>query len=583
MELTTTAQAASAEPTEASDAYTGRGPVLLFALACLVVFFSALAPFLPALSNELLPWDDRSNIIENPLLNPLSWHGVASLWTRPYDRLYVPMFYTSFVPELAASGDPAQRIHATNLLLHGINSVLAFLIIRLFLPRKKASSVIAAAIGALVFAMHPLQTESVAWATGRKDLLSATFTFVSVIMFMKGRASGRRTCYVLSLVGFAFALLSKPASVALPLALLGIDLFTLKTPLCRSLKTLAPWFVLGLAWAVMTALIQSGTSQLASALPPAWTRPFVAADALLFYGHKLVWPVGLSPVYGRVPWTAVQSNTWYVALPVVVVSLWLLFQRRSSWATAAAISLALLLPVTGIVPFDYQLNSTVADRYMYAPMLGVALAFALLMDAAMRRGRAPGVVVGGSALAILMTFGLLSSRQTCVWKNPETLWMHAYKAAPDSAVVQNSAGMVFSQKQQADLAEKAYLEAVRIRPGFAVAHNNLANLYSDLGRIDDAVTHYDLAIEADPGLLFAQVNLATTYASLGKPADAETHARAALKIAPGFAPAVDALVRSLESQGRLKEALPEVRAAVSANPGDAALRQLLTRLEAATK
>lgn len=564
-----------------------RDPItLVFAI---LIFLVSITVFFPAVHNELLPWDDQHNIVQNPYLVPLSSQGLLHLWTHVYDRLYVPLFYSSFSFDILLSGAQPWFIHLVNLVLHALSAAVVLQLLTLLLravdpsgdqilSRRRAMS-IAAFLGALVFAFHPLQAEPVAWATGRKDLLLGLFSFTALWQFVAWRTRGARLGYELAFLSFVLALLSKPAAVSLPVGVLVIDTMVLRRSVRESLGAVAPWLVLAFGWTILSMQGQAMTPQLAAVQPELWQRPLLAADVLAFYLRKLLCPLHLAAVYGRMPREVVAGPAAYVRLAALVAALCALVRCRGALAASAAFSIAMLLPVLGLVGFDYQINSTVADRYMYVPMLGVGLAVALVLYRLMRT--APSTAYGALAFAMLFLAAMagLSLRQTIFWKDSHSLWLHALEIAPGSAVVQSNVGMVYTRENQNQQAEAAFREALRIRPDFTMAHTNLANLLSDSGRQQEALTHYDAALKSEPEFIIARTGLSMTYLSMQRLDDAAREARRALKSQPGFLVALDCLIKALGPQGRIKEALPEIRAAIQADPGNNDLRTLLEQVQ----
>lgn len=569
-----------AAPAPRSGLHTVRLAAVIVALVC-------FAAFSPSLRNGLLPWDDEGNINQNPYLKPPTISGILYLWMHPYQRLYVPLFYTSFVPDLVLGGGRPWVFHLGNLLLHAIGAVV---VLKFLLALRRASkqhggssawpTAASACAGALVFGLHPIQTEVVAWATGRKDLVSGLFALIALWQYVEWREKRGKLRYSIAAGAFLLSLLGKPASVALPLAALALDFFALRFTVRRSLRALAPWFALSAAWAVMSMRVQGSAEQVAI-LPPAWTRPFIAADALLFYLGKVLVPLRFAPVYGRTPQIAVKTASIWFALPAALALLVAVFRRRSIWAAAAGVFIAFVLPVLGLVPFDYQRNSTVADRYVYVSMVGVAMAVSEALWrvwSAQPRWWRPAVTAG--AAVILVALGMLSWRQSAVWRSASTLWKHAAILSPGSYVVQNSLGMVYQSEGLNAEAEAAYRESLRLMPSFAIAHNNLANLCGDLGRRDEAMKHYEKAIEADPDFVYARTNLGIACLDSGRFADAEKHSKHALKFAPAMPQALEVYVKALAAQNRLQDAIPELRAAVHADPSNSQVRELLGQLTA---
>lgn len=573
-------------PAPASSPGAGRGVWVSRLLIVLLVFFA----FHPALRHTLLPWDDLGNITRNPHVSPPSAAGLARIWTAPYDGLYVPLVYTSFAAEALLAGPDegalARLIHFDNLVLHALAALVVFELLRRLFGEAAGKTATAAALGgSLLFALHPLQAEAVNWATGRKDLLAGLLALFSLFQYVAWRRTGRRGAFGLALASFGLALLAKPAAVAVPVAAAALDFYAFRLSPRQSLRALWPWFAAALVFAAATTRIQHAASGGNEApFPPAWTRPFVAADALAFYMGKIVLPWGLSPVYTR-PVNAVTADRTLLllALPLAAIPLGFLLTRRSLIGAGSAVALALLLPNSGLVPFHYQHISTVADRYAYTALFGVALAAAAggLRLAAPAAGKASRALpAAGLTAAVLVTLlGVMSWRQSRHWRNSDTLWTHALRVASGSAVVHNNLGMVYGEQGRTEEAGREFAEAVRLAPGFANAHNNLANYYSSQDQPEKAAEHYRKALEADPRHTVARANLMMLYQQAGETTEAAEHARLLLEVDPDHLLALNVRAVALGLSGRGEEALKLLRDASARRPENTDLAELLRQAE----
>lgn len=485
---------------------------------------AVVAVYAQTLRFGLLDWDDDINITQNPYLQPPGVLKLLHLWTHPYSGLYIPLVYTSYALDLLIGGGQAWAFHLVNVALHALSAVMVFEILCAFGWEAKVSF-----LGAAVFVLHPLQAEPVAWVTGRKDLLSGAASLGSILAYVLWRQRGAAWRYALALLLFMTALLSKPASITVPLVLLIIEWFVLGTALRQSMTALAAWFVLAAGWAAFTAQTQPIPAILASRYPVWSIRPIVAADALVFYIAKLFWPVHLAPVYGRVPAVALKSATGYVALLPLLAGLGYLLWKRTRSAAALLIIPAFLLPVLGLVPFLFQVYSTVADRYFYLPMFGAAMMAAMVADWSMKRFPLSPAIGG----AILLVLGGLSFRQASCWSSSAVLWKHSVAVAPDAAVAHTSLGLVYAHTGQTDEAAEEYQAAIALDKDSAEAHNGLGLLLARSGRMQEAAREFRAAVEAKPDVAAPYVNLAKALAALGRKDESLEVCREGLKRNPG--------------------------------------------------
>jgi tetratricopeptide (TPR) repeat protein len=400
---------------------------LLLAAAVLIVFAQTLG-------HDFVDWDDRALIYGNPNLNPPTLTGLARQWIPSdpnNDGMYDPIVYTLWwllahvartaQPDLLGSTLNPAWFHAANLAVHLLTVLLVFEILQTLRLRPWPS-----AAGALLFAIHPLQVEPVAWATGMKDLLSGLFAMAAIWRYLLAPDSKcPKSNYAAATLFFILALLCKPSVVTIPFIAAALEVLILRRPWKQSALRLAPWLIFAAAAAFIATKIQS-----IQFLPDdAWyLRPLIAADALAFYLWKLICPLGLNFDYARTPTLLVTDPThplywmWLIPLAVGGFILWL---KRPYLSAAAWVFLLGLLPVLGFVPFIYQFYSTVADRYVYIPVLGAAIAAAWVVQQLSRR---PALLACVAVLAILTS---LAIAQTARWKNTRILFEYSEQANPD--------------------------------------------------------------------------------------------------------------------------------------------------------
>ncbi len=300
-------------------------PPLVVALAVVVVFGRTL-------QFDFVLYDDNFHITDNPHLAGPIWTGLARLWRAPYFGEYVPVTYTLFAAEnwLAGQWLNSQRtavFHMFSVALHLAVAISVYGLLRRFVAGGWA-----AAAGALLFALHPLQVESVAWVSQQRGLLAALFGVWSIGLYLESTvatAAGQsrrlsRLAYFTATACLAAALLSKPSAVAIPLMALAIDCSGFGRSWRSIARALWPWFVLAGGVAAVTKLQQPNA--VIHDVAPLWARPLVAGDALAFYLAKFIWPISLCGDYGRSPAAIINSGsvfwTWLVPLSVAAAIVW---------------------------------------------------------------------------------------------------------------------------------------------------------------------------------------------------------------------------------------------------------------------
>jgi len=613
---------------------TCRRSALVVSVCAGVLVVLVLLVFGRTVTHEFVSWDDGFHIYENPAMNPVTAAKLARFWRRPQD---FPLTYTFWSVQArlvrrSAPGRPAgvcdpRVFHAANVMLHALNALLVFsVLLAVFETGAGWRGALACACGAALFAVHPVQVEPVAWVSAAKDLLSTCFALIALRVFLAGlrTAPGARRavrlrlvcCGLLGSAAFALGLFSKPtAVVTAPIAVV------LGYRLCRGSAAQA-WAVPGsrirfvafglclpLLWAAaslpLLVLSKSGQPDSAITFVTPWpARPLVAVDALGFYLYKLFVPLRLGPDYGRSPHAVLSAGIapWAAAAAVllgVAVLAWSL-RGRGRWIPAALVVFAVgLLPELGLVPFGFQDISTVADRYLYLPMLGAALAVAGWAHAALSRW--PGRV----ALAVLIALSAVRSTvQARIWHDSVSLFAHALRLNPDSYPSHNNLGKAFVEKGKPEDAMRHYEAALRIRPedakvrnnmglaftklgrrdraiacfrdaleqdaGYADAHNNLGAALSERGQTDAAVRHWQRALALNPLLAETHNNLGHALAGRGDADAAMRHYRIAIALNPHYARAYDNLGVALFDQGRLDQAIRHYRTALALAPDAAA-------------
>jgi Tfp pilus assembly protein PilF len=448
--------------------------------------------------------------------------------------------------------------HGASLVLHVL---AAWLVLAICL--RLTGSLPAACAGALLFALHPVQVEPVAWASGAKDLLAGVLSLAAVWLFVMRRSAGtprgRAVWIGLATLAYVLAMLAKPSAVVVPLVLLAVEWLVDRKLSRNAIFTVGVWLLLALPVVAVTRVVQPATGVL---VPPLWQRPIIALDALGFYVESLIWPVRLAFVYGRTPEMQLASPWANVLVAVAAAVLLVVVSRRLPVvAAAAAISVAALLPYLGLVPFDFQDHSTVADHYLYVAMLGPAIVLAYLM-----RGRS-GPWWAACAV-VLVALGIGSFRQTQIWRDPMTLLRHAVATNPQCATPHYALGIKLGTLNQTEAAEREYRIALSISPNHVGSHTNLGQLLTGQGRHEEALEHYQRAVEAAPHDTLKMNNLAVGLVAIGRIDEAMAVLRAALEEDER----IDVellhanLGRLLIAQGRRDEARVELEKALAIDP-----------------
>ena len=387
-------------------------------------------------------WDDSTAILTNRDYNPPRLSKLGRYWVPPpNDTFYVPVTYTiwGLLAMASRSSAPAGLpfnpafFYAANLIAHLLSVAMVFVILRRLVHRLWA-----AAAGAALFALHPIQVEAVCNAWSLYTPLSGFFSFVAIWQYlvfsdlrhgsdMPRRARfGAWVHYLAATLAFLLALMTKPTAASVPLMIAPIELFLRKRRPLEWIIPLAPWVAVVPVFVWMNLHAAPGGTVF---VPDITYRPLVPLDAIAFYLGKILWPVGLVMDYGRSPlWLMEHPVAWLTAIVAPVLA-WLCWRwrRRVPWLAASfGVFVGGLLSTIGIVPFDFQHYSTVADRYAYPAMLGFAMAVSFILCRWANR------LTVGLSVALLAVLAALSVRQTATWQDDWHVAAHTLAVNPDS-------------------------------------------------------------------------------------------------------------------------------------------------------
>ena len=515
------------------------------------------------------------------------------MFTTFHQGHYQPLTWLTFSLDYLVWGIDPFGYHLTNILFHSANAVLFYFVtLRLLAIASPISSALllklAAGFSALVFALHPLRVESVAWATERRDVLSGFFLLLTVLSYLKGVGyetndrSGRRWIAV-SAVLYVLSLLSKASGMTLPLVLLVLDVY----PLRRLGSGVGQWFSSGsrrvwleklpfVAAAVAAGAVALTAQQKAGALVSTETHDLAGRIAqglygVTFYIVKTLQPTDLAPLYEIPP--ELHLFHWriiFAALVFLVLSLGF-FAARHRWPAALAawiVYLLLLAPVLGVAQAGVQL---VADRYSYLSCMVWAILLATVLSRLWRPmtlGVARPILLTAIPLFVLFGLARLTWRQTEIWHDSERLWNHALAVSP-SSMAHFHVGRFAAQRGDLPEAEKHLRRAVEINPTNDVMQSNLALVLARQGNLAEATAHFYRALEINPADPATLNNMGIALAQQGKLDEAIEHFQRSVEIKPNDASGHSNLANVLLNRGDLDGAMKHLRLAIEIDPGDA--------------
>jgi tetratricopeptide (TPR) repeat protein len=529
-----------------------------------IALLTAVA-YWPSMSGEFVNWDDHHNFVLNHDYRGLSPANLKWAWTTTLLGHYIPVTWMSLGLDFQLWGMNPRGYHFTNLVLHALNAVLLFFVARRLLnalPAAKASFIGAA--GALLYSIHPLRVESVAWITERRDLLSLCFLLLATVAYLRHVRAGAWTrWYALTLGAFALAILSKGSAVTFPAALLVLNWYPLgrlslrradRESVTKVIRELAPMFLMAAAGALGSVVALGPVVQL-----DVGDKIAVSAFSLWFYLLKTAAPVGLSPLYPMPSVINPFDAVYVLAYVAVAAAAWLLwrFRKQSGLVAAVAMYFVLVLPFLGVHQNGFQIA---ADRYVY--LAGIPLG--LLSAAAIARlSEARRWPVAGCLIVILMA---LTWRQTHVWQSSEQVWSRVLERDSTSYIAHSNLGQDLAERGHSARAIEHFRKAIAFKPSYPSPHNNLAFELAQLGRLDEAVQSYREAIRLHPEYADAYANLGNALAMQGKFDEAVANYAAAVEFAPRRAGTHFNMALALYQAGRLRESRAQVEYTLMLDP-----------------
>jgi len=568
-------------------------------LLALILLLAVLIAYYPALHGGML-WDDDFHVTRPELR---SWHGLYRIWfDLNATQQYYPIVHSAFWLMYKLWAGNTLGYHLLNIVLHVTSAFLvALILLRLGVPWPW--------LAAVIFALHPVQVESVAWICELKNTLSGSFYLAAALAYLHFDKGRNRWPYALALSLFILALLSKTVTATLPAALL-VAFWWQRGRLNwrRDALPLVPFFVIGAAGGLFTAWVERTVlgARGAEYMLTSIERCLIAGRAISFYLAKLFWPIDLIFIYPR--WQVSQRVWWQYLYPLgvicLIVLLWLLRKRSRAPLAAMLLFCGTLFPALGffnVYPFRY---SFVADHFQYLASISIIALFCAGLESVVSRWRLQhktaallGILVcagGGGALAFPTW---LQSHQ---YKNAETLYRSTLSQNPSCWLAHTNLGNLLISQGRYREAKASFEEALRIKPELAAAYNGMGIAWVGEGDLRSGIQNYRRAVELDPGYAeafnnlgvalardhlyqeaianyqkslqidadyaMAHYNMANAYSRLNKPAVSEQHYLQAIQIRPDMTFAHYYLGLTLLSQGRNSEATEHLNAAFKLKP-----------------
>jgi len=549
------------------------------------IFLLTLIIYANSLNNDFTNWDDPGLILENMSIRSLSIENILNIFTPQAGQSYQPMRVLSYAIDYYFWQLDPVGYHLGNILLHVLAAVILYLLLANVLNHIRGhnfrdSNRSFALFAALLFAAHPVNVEAVAWTSSRKYGLLALFSFLSFYLYEmhSAKAESSILLYTISILTYVLALLSSPFAVTLPGLFILYDY-------CRS-RDIFPWksFKKRLIYYipyVLLALIQFIIlSNVLSAGPdPTIKRhymdnPFYTYLTMLRvlydYTKNILLPFWLNNRYVDYISTSFFEYKVIISFCIIIFLVILLFIQIKKGEKIALFCIGWFLiawlPVSNIIP----ISTTMADRYLYLPGVGLFLGFSLLVRKVSARffGRT-SIPIIITSLVLVFSLSFLTVQRNKVWANSLSLWEDSLSKAPNSPIAHKNLADALDEKGRRDEAIGHYLEALRLKPDYAQAHNNFGLVLASQGKYQEAIDHYHRALRLKKEYSSAHNNLALALLQTGKVEEAVGHFYAAVRFKPDWAEAHSNLGNVLFTQGRINEAVTEYVEALRLKPNEA--------------
>ena len=506
-------------------------------------------------------WDDDAHMTRPELR---SLEGLRRIWLQPgATQQYYPLSHSFFWVAHRHWGDSPRAYHLANILLHAVSALFLFKILRkLAIP--------GAYLASIIFALHPVHVESVAWISELKNTLSAALYLGSALAYLEFDRGRKASFYGIALSLFVLALMAKSVVATLPAALLLV-LWWKRGSLSwrRDVIPLVPFFLAGVIAGLFTAWVEK---ELIGAKGPEFSISFlgrilIAGRAFWFYLEKLLWPANLIFVYPR--WSVSESVWWQYLFPaaalLLLMALW--FWRRRGALVGLLFFTVTLLPALGffnVYPFRF---SYVADHFQYLASIGPIVLAATGVTAALNSlGKRRLVLESSIGALLILTLGVLTWRQGAMYSDNETLFRTTIARNPECWMAYNNLGVTRLREGQVGEAIAHFREALKIRPNYADAHNNLGNALLQQGQVSESIPHFRRAIEIEHNNADAFSNMGNALQSKGRLAEAIIYYRKALETKPNKADTHSNLGNAFLLSGNIDAAIAHFKKALEINP-----------------
>lgn len=534
-------------------------------LQALLIAAAVLWIYWPALHGDWL-WDDGVLITDNAVMrDPF---GLGKIWLEPGSLIdYQPLKFSVVWLQWHLWGNDTLGYHLTNVVLHTTSALLIWRLLSKFGLRL-------AWLGGLIFAIHPVQVESVAWIAELKNTLSLPPFLLAMCAWIDYEERGKSRDYLLALGLFLVAMSCKPTMVMFPMIILLYAWWKRGCIAWKDVRFTLPFFMVSLALGLVTIgfLHHHAIDNDPIPMGGLFSRVTCAGLALAFYFSKCFLPLGLLPIYPR--WIIDPSSLeQFLPWPILIFVICYLWTKRASWGRHALLGLAFFLinlaPFVGFVAGSYMAFTWVMDHILYIPVIGlIGLTVAALDEMGKQLPATYRPYLVGMVTAVVLLLAGESRSYAKIFINEQTLWSYELQYNPNAYLAHNELGLVFLSTGQTDAAIEQFEKALRLKPDYATAQTDIGNALSRKGRVDEALAHYYLALSIDPDDAGAHYNIGNVLMKKGRLDEAIIQYQEALKIRPEESLFHNNLGNAFIQKRQLADAKTQFRNAVQIDPNN---------------
>ena len=556
-------------------------------LLCVLLLVGTTALYWPALHFDFINYDDPAYVSENPHVQAgLSWVSVKWAFSNIVGGNWHPLTVLSHMADCQIFGLKPWGPHLVNVLFHSLNAVLIFIFLQQLTGARWRSLLVAA-----LFAVHPLQVESVAWVAERKNVLSTVFGLLSLLFYVNyaqsrsslsdgaanampspdGTSRRARLAYMFAFIFLGLGLLSKATLVTWPFVMLLLDWWPLGRMqhgrIRRLLVEKLPFFLMIVAASVATFVSQkSGGAVMGLKNLPLITRLANALVSYCRYVGKIFWPAHLSIFYPLVHWPLITAVLSGMALAVISLVFLTQLQRRPFLPVGWFWFCGTLVPVIGLVQIGIM---SIADHYAYVPLLGMLIVAVWGVHDLFRRWNHSAVVFWLLSLVPVLLSIALVRQQLTFWRNSELLFRHAVTVTPESAMPHDNLGNAFLDQNRLDEAISQYLQSIHLDQAYPEPYNNLGLALAKKGKLDDAIGCFRIAIRLEPSSAGFHYNFGAALNQKGQYDEAIAQFRASIRLSPDNPDAHQALGNVFGMENRIDEAILQFQEEIRLAPNRA--------------